>query len=36
MYLAKRAGGNQVASTDYLPAAAWHATADGSGALAQC
>ena len=28
--------GIQVASTDSLPAAAWHATADGSGALAQC
>jgi len=36
MYLAKRAGGNQVASTDYLVGPAWQATADGSGALAQC
>jgi hypothetical protein len=35
MYLAKRAGGNQVASTDYLADPAWRATADGSGALAQ-
>ena len=35
MYLAKRAGGNQVASTDYLPGPASHATADGSGALAR-
>ena len=36
MYLAKRAGGNQVASTDHPADPAWHATADGSGALAQC
>jgi len=33
MYVAKRAGGNQVASTDYLSGPAWHATT-GAAALA--